>query len=173
MTTASRKYKVIIGPDLTNGRSPFGHLQIPICLLRDIALAPFLDTTALRVCRWLLHNPLQHKSLLAPTTMPALNACLQVARLAEAGGDSVLHLVNVAKVTVLVFRLLDQKAKNKESAKELCESIANTSIPLPTVNPVALWTLAYRATLVLKLCPSASSIMHPPTSPRSESPRYR
>ncbi|PBK65338.1 hypothetical protein ARMSODRAFT_1022448 [Armillaria solidipes] len=61
--------------------------------------------------------------------MPALNARLQVARLAEAGGDSVPYLVNVAKVAVLVFRLLDQKAKNKESAKELCESIANTKLP--------------------------------------------
>ncbi|PBK65346.1 hypothetical protein ARMSODRAFT_441863 [Armillaria solidipes] len=58
--------------------------------------------------------------------MPALNACLQVARIAEAAGDSVPYLESVAKVAVLVFKLLDQKAKNKESAKELCESIANT-----------------------------------------------
>ncbi|KAK0218483.1 hypothetical protein EDD85DRAFT_355156 [Armillaria nabsnona] len=58
--------------------------------------------------------------------MPALNACLQVARLAEAAGDSVPYLESVAKIAVLVFKLLDQKAKNKESAKELCESIANT-----------------------------------------------
>ncbi|PBK84453.1 hypothetical protein ARMGADRAFT_1170069 [Armillaria gallica] len=58
--------------------------------------------------------------------MPALNACLQVARLAEATGDSVPYLESVAKVAVLVFKLLDQKAKNKESAKELCESMANT-----------------------------------------------
>ncbi|SJL02822.1 uncharacterized protein ARMOST_06160 [Armillaria ostoyae] len=112
--------------------------------------------------------------------MPALNARLQVARLAEAGGDSVPYLVNVAKVAVLVFSFLmfgllsfAQKAKNKESAKELCESIANTIIPLRTVKPVPLWTLAYRATLVLKICPSASSILRPPTSPRYESPRYR
>ncbi|KAK0185326.1 hypothetical protein F5146DRAFT_1125279 [Armillaria mellea] len=77
--------------------------------------------------------------------MPALNACLQVARLAEAAGDSVPYLESVAKVAVLVFKLLDariillhstnvgadprvlqQKAKNKKSAKALCESIANT-----------------------------------------------
>ncbi|SJL02815.1 uncharacterized protein ARMOST_06152 [Armillaria ostoyae] len=70
--------------------------------------------------------------------MPALNACLQVARLAEATGDSVPYLESVAKVAVLVFKLLDarftilhhtdQKAKIKESAKELCESIANTIV---------------------------------------------
>ncbi len=77
--------------------------------------------------------------------MSALNACLQVSRLAEAAGDSVPFLESVAKIAVLVFKLLDvrlillhcmhvltdscalqQKAKNKESAKELCESIANT-----------------------------------------------
>ncbi|SJL02825.1 uncharacterized protein ARMOST_06163 [Armillaria ostoyae] len=65
--------------------------------------------------------------------MPALNARLQVARLAEAAGDSVPYLESVAKVAVLVFRLLDQKAKNKESAKELCESIANTIIVIETL----------------------------------------
>ncbi len=39
--------------------------------------------------------------------MPALNACLQVARLTEAAADSVPYLESVAKVAVLVFRLLD------------------------------------------------------------------
>ncbi|PBK65336.1 hypothetical protein ARMSODRAFT_1022446 [Armillaria solidipes] len=65
--------------------------------------------------------------------MPALNACLQVARLAEAAGDSVPYLESVAKVAVLVFKLLDQKAKNKESVKELCESIANTIMVIETL----------------------------------------
>ncbi|PBK84444.1 hypothetical protein ARMGADRAFT_1088460 [Armillaria gallica] len=39
--------------------------------------------------------------------MSALNACLQVARLAEAAADSVPYLESMAKVAVLVFRLLD------------------------------------------------------------------
>ncbi|SJL18222.1 uncharacterized protein ARMOST_21800 [Armillaria ostoyae] len=39
----------------------------------------------------------------------------------------------MAKVTGVVFRLLDQKAKNKESAKELCESIANTIMVIDTL----------------------------------------
>ncbi|KAK0436259.1 hypothetical protein EV421DRAFT_1132285 [Armillaria borealis] len=65
--------------------------------------------------------------------MPALNARLQVARLTEAAGDSVPYLESVAKVAVLVFKLLDQKAKNKESAKELCESIANTIMVIETL----------------------------------------
>ncbi|SJL02821.1 uncharacterized protein ARMOST_06159 [Armillaria ostoyae] len=49
MATASRKYKAFIAPDVVNGRSPFRRLQVRVYLLRDIALAPFLDTTALRV----------------------------------------------------------------------------------------------------------------------------
>ncbi len=39
--------------------------------------------------------------------MPALTACLQVARLAEAAGDSVPYLESVAKVAILVFKLLN------------------------------------------------------------------
>lgn len=39
--------------------------------------------------------------------MTALNACLTVARLAEAAGDSVPYLENVAKIAVLVFELLE------------------------------------------------------------------
>ncbi|PBK84437.1 hypothetical protein ARMGADRAFT_1037158 [Armillaria gallica] len=71
------------------------------------------------------HRPLQHKSLLPPITLPTIN-CLQVVRLSEAAGDSVPYLESVAKVAVLVFKLLNQKAKNNENTKELCESIANT-----------------------------------------------
>ncbi|KAK0436262.1 hypothetical protein EV421DRAFT_1832819 [Armillaria borealis] len=65
--------------------------------------------------------------------MPALNACLKVARLAEAAGDGVPYLKNVAKVAVIIFELLEQKGKNKEDAKELCESIANTIVIINTV----------------------------------------
>ncbi|PBK84438.1 hypothetical protein ARMGADRAFT_1037159 [Armillaria gallica] len=65
--------------------------------------------------------------------MSALNACLTVARLAEAAGNSVPYLENVAKVAVLVFELLEQKGKNKEDAKEICESIANTIVVIDTL----------------------------------------
>ncbi|SJL02820.1 uncharacterized protein ARMOST_06158 [Armillaria ostoyae] len=65
--------------------------------------------------------------------MPALNACLKVARLAEAAGDGVPYLKNVAKVAVVIFELLEQKGKNKEDAKELCESIANTIVVIDTL----------------------------------------
>ncbi|KAK0450472.1 uncharacterized protein EV420DRAFT_1646386 [Desarmillaria tabescens] len=56
--------------------------------------------------------------------MPALNACLKVANIAEASG--VPYVENVAKVAVSVFELLEHKGKNKKNVKELCESIANT-----------------------------------------------
>ncbi len=39
--------------------------------------------------------------------MSALSACLTVARLAQAAGDSVPYLENVAKVVILVFKLLE------------------------------------------------------------------
>ncbi|PBK65341.1 hypothetical protein ARMSODRAFT_1022450 [Armillaria solidipes] len=65
-------------------------------------------------------------SLLPQTTMPALNVFLKVAEIAEASG--VPYLENVAKVAVVIFELLEQKGKNKENAKELCESIANTIV---------------------------------------------
>ncbi|PBK64288.1 hypothetical protein ARMSODRAFT_1054493 [Armillaria solidipes] len=95
LATVSRKYKVIIAPDVANCQSPFGRLQVPICLLRDINIA----------------------QVLSPTTVPALNACLKVAEIAEASG--VPYVENVAKVAVVVFKLLETKAKNKESVKEL------------------------------------------------------
>ncbi len=68
------------------------------------------STSTLWVRRALLHRPLQHKSLLPPTTMTSLDACLQVARLAEPTGDSVPYLESVAKVAVLVFKLLDVRS---------------------------------------------------------------
>ncbi|KAK0218480.1 hypothetical protein EDD85DRAFT_355050 [Armillaria nabsnona] len=63
--------------------------------------------------------------------MSALNACLKVAQIAEA--SSVPYLENVAKVAVVIFELLEQKGKNKEDAKELCESIANTIVIIDTL----------------------------------------
>ncbi|KAK0450486.1 uncharacterized protein EV420DRAFT_1766592 [Desarmillaria tabescens] len=56
--------------------------------------------------------------------MPALNACLKVANIAEASG--VPYVENVAKVAASTLKLLEQKRKNKKDSKELCESIANT-----------------------------------------------
>ncbi|KAK0491736.1 hypothetical protein EDD18DRAFT_1334595 [Armillaria luteobubalina] len=58
--------------------------------------------------------------------MSPLNACLKVAKIAEA--SSAPYLENVAKVAVVVFELLKQKGKNKKDAKELCESIADTIV---------------------------------------------
>ncbi|KAK0479808.1 hypothetical protein EDD18DRAFT_1113742 [Armillaria luteobubalina] len=58
--------------------------------------------------------------------MSPLNACLKVAKIAEASGAP--YLENVAKVAVVVFELLKQKGKNKKDAKELCESIADTIV---------------------------------------------
>ncbi|SJL02817.1 uncharacterized protein ARMOST_06155 [Armillaria ostoyae] len=63
--------------------------------------------------------------------MSALNACLKVAQIAEA--SSVPYLENVAKVAVVIFELLEKKGKNKEDAKELCESIANTIVVIDTL----------------------------------------
>ncbi|KAK0185343.1 hypothetical protein F5146DRAFT_1228255 [Armillaria mellea] len=58
--------------------------------------------------------------------MPALNACLKVAKIAEASGAP--YLENVAKVAVVVFELLKEKGKNKKDAEELCQSIADTIV---------------------------------------------
>ncbi|PBK84446.1 hypothetical protein ARMGADRAFT_1088461 [Armillaria gallica] len=58
--------------------------------------------------------------------MSALNACLKVANIAEASG--VPYVQNVAKVAAAVFKLLEQKGKNKKNAEELCESIADTIV---------------------------------------------
>ncbi|KAK0185321.1 hypothetical protein F5146DRAFT_1072392 [Armillaria mellea] len=63
--------------------------------------------------------------------MPALNICLQVANIAEASG--VPYLEKLAKIAVTVFELLEKKGKNKEDAKELSESIANTIIVIDTL----------------------------------------
>ncbi|KAK0464100.1 hypothetical protein IW261DRAFT_133880 [Armillaria novae-zelandiae] len=63
--------------------------------------------------------------------MPALNACLKVADIAEVSG--VPYLENVAKIAVVMFELLAKKGENKESTKELCESIANTIVVIDTL----------------------------------------
>ncbi|KAK0218502.1 hypothetical protein EDD85DRAFT_355507 [Armillaria nabsnona] len=63
--------------------------------------------------------------------MSALNACLKVANIAEASG--VPYVENVAKVAVLVFKLLEQKGKNKKNADELCQSIADTIVVIDTL----------------------------------------
>ncbi|KAK0207296.1 hypothetical protein IW262DRAFT_665448 [Armillaria fumosa] len=63
--------------------------------------------------------------------MPALNICLKVADIAEASGAP--YLENVAKVAVVIFKLLEKKGENKESTKELCENIANTIIVIDTL----------------------------------------
>ncbi|KAK0479497.1 hypothetical protein IW261DRAFT_1564140 [Armillaria novae-zelandiae] len=63
--------------------------------------------------------------------MPALNACLKVADIAEVSG--VPYVENVAKVAVVIFEFLAEKGENKESTKELCESIANTIIVIDTL----------------------------------------
>ncbi|KAK0481010.1 hypothetical protein EDD18DRAFT_1113374 [Armillaria luteobubalina] len=69
--------------------------------------------------------------------MPTLNACLQVARIAEASG--IPYIQKLAKVTVAVVELLEQWGKNKKNIKALCESIANTVV---VINTVALTSLA-------------------------------
>ncbi|PBK84454.1 hypothetical protein ARMGADRAFT_1037173 [Armillaria gallica] len=117
MAMASSKYKATIAPDTVNPRSSCRQLQVPVHLARDISFA-------LRFCEL-------HKFLLSPTTMPALNVFLKVAEIAKASG--LPYLKNVAKVTVVIFKLLEQKGKNKEDAKELCESIANTIIIIDTL----------------------------------------
>ncbi|PBK84449.1 hypothetical protein ARMGADRAFT_1088463 [Armillaria gallica] len=63
--------------------------------------------------------------------MSALNACLKVAKIAEV--SSVPYLENVAKVAVVIFELLEQRGKNKENSKELCESIANTIVVIDSL----------------------------------------
>ncbi|KAK0436263.1 hypothetical protein EV421DRAFT_1132554 [Armillaria borealis] len=63
--------------------------------------------------------------------MPTLNVFLKIAEIAEA--SSVPYLENVAKVAIVIFELLEQKGKNKEDAKELCESIANTIVVIDTL----------------------------------------
>ncbi|KAK0436264.1 hypothetical protein EV421DRAFT_1132593 [Armillaria borealis] len=63
--------------------------------------------------------------------MPALNACLKVANIAEASG--VPYVQNVAKVAAGVFKLLEQKGKNKKNADELCQSIADTIVVIDTL----------------------------------------
>ncbi|KAK0234338.1 hypothetical protein IW262DRAFT_146280 [Armillaria fumosa] len=63
--------------------------------------------------------------------MSALNACLKVANIAEASG--IPYVQNVAKVAVVVFKLFEQKGKNKKDAKELCESIADTIVVIDTL----------------------------------------
>ncbi|PBK83594.1 hypothetical protein ARMGADRAFT_1089217 [Armillaria gallica] len=45
--------------------------------------------------------------------MPALDTYLKVARLAEAAGDSVPYIINATMIAVVIFKLLDQKGKNK------------------------------------------------------------
>ncbi|KAK0450489.1 uncharacterized protein EV420DRAFT_1562051 [Desarmillaria tabescens] len=62
--------------------------------------------------------------------MPALNACLKVASIAEASG--VPYVEKVAKVAVFIFELLEKKGKNKNNVKEPCESIANTIVVIDT-----------------------------------------
>ncbi|KAK0479815.1 hypothetical protein EDD18DRAFT_1113749 [Armillaria luteobubalina] len=65
------------------------------------------------------------------TTMPSLNACLQVASLAEASG--IPYIEKLAKVVVVVMELLEQRGNNKKDVKALCESIANTVVAINTV----------------------------------------
>ncbi|PBK84442.1 hypothetical protein ARMGADRAFT_1170063 [Armillaria gallica] len=61
----------------------------------------------------------------------ALNACLKVANIAEASG--VPYVENMANVALVVLKLLEQKGKNKKSAEELCESIADTIVVIDTL----------------------------------------
>ncbi|KAK0466643.1 hypothetical protein IW261DRAFT_1521104 [Armillaria novae-zelandiae] len=63
--------------------------------------------------------------------MPNLNACLQVASLAEASG--IPYIEKLAKVVVVVIELLEQRGNNKKDVKALCESIANTVVVINTV----------------------------------------
>ncbi|KAK0218484.1 hypothetical protein EDD85DRAFT_1029196 [Armillaria nabsnona] len=63
--------------------------------------------------------------------MSPLNACLKVANIAEASG--VPYVENVAKVALVALKLLEQKGKNKKSADELCESIADTIVVIDTL----------------------------------------
>ncbi|KAK0464098.1 hypothetical protein IW261DRAFT_1613572 [Armillaria novae-zelandiae] len=63
--------------------------------------------------------------------MSALNVCLKVANIAEASG--VPYVENVAKVAVVVFKLLEKKGKNKKAAKALSESIADTIVVIDTL----------------------------------------
>ncbi|KAK0185328.1 hypothetical protein F5146DRAFT_1125281 [Armillaria mellea] len=97
------KRKGDIHPDMVNRRSAGKRWQSPIHLATDIAFSPFRNATALR----------------------------PFAQIAEA--SSVPYLENVAKVAVVIFEALEQKGKNKEDAKELCESIANTIVVIDTL----------------------------------------
>ncbi|KAK0464097.1 hypothetical protein IW261DRAFT_1524714, partial [Armillaria novae-zelandiae] len=72
-----------------------------------------------------------HLSFSETTTMPALNVCLQVAKIAE--GSGIPYLEDLAKAGVTVFELLEKKGKNKKAAKELSESIANTIVVIDTI----------------------------------------
>ncbi|KAK0207292.1 hypothetical protein IW262DRAFT_1420802 [Armillaria fumosa] len=63
--------------------------------------------------------------------MPALNVCLQVANIAE--GSGIPYLERLAKAAVTIFELLEKKGKNKNAAKELSESIANTIVVIDTI----------------------------------------
>ncbi|KAK0185341.1 hypothetical protein F5146DRAFT_1228254 [Armillaria mellea] len=58
--------------------------------------------------------------------MSALNASLKVAKIAEASG--VPYVENVVKIAAVVFKLLEQKGKNKKNAEQLCQSIADTIV---------------------------------------------
>ncbi|KAK0479496.1 hypothetical protein IW261DRAFT_1607847 [Armillaria novae-zelandiae] len=63
--------------------------------------------------------------------MPAVNACTQVASLAEASG--IPYIEKLAKVTVAVLELLEVGVRNQKDVKTLCESIANTVVVINTV----------------------------------------
>ncbi|KAK0450495.1 uncharacterized protein EV420DRAFT_1562081, partial [Desarmillaria tabescens] len=78
-------------------------------------------------------SPSTARFLPLTTTMPDLDVCLQVARLAEAVSDNVPYVESVAKAAVIIFELLQQMGKNKEDAKELYESIANMIIIIDTL----------------------------------------
>ncbi|KAK0491744.1 hypothetical protein EDD18DRAFT_1186140, partial [Armillaria luteobubalina] len=69
--------------------------------------------------------------VLQTTTMPALNACLQVARIAEASG--IPYIEKLTKVTIAIMELLEQRGRNKKDVKALCKSIANTVVVINTV----------------------------------------
>ncbi|KAK0466644.1 hypothetical protein IW261DRAFT_1521109, partial [Armillaria novae-zelandiae] len=104
------------GYSASHGVTSFSHLIIP--------LLPWCrDCGSVR-------QSTAHLSFSEITTMPALNVCLQVAKIAE--GSGIPYLEDLAKAAVTVFELLEKKGKNKKAAKELSESIANTIVVIDT-----------------------------------------
>ncbi|KAK0462816.1 hypothetical protein IW261DRAFT_1527148 [Armillaria novae-zelandiae] len=106
------------GYSASYGVTSFSHLLVPLLPWCQDCGSVWLSTA--------------HLSFSETMTMPALNVCLQVAKIA--GGSGIPYFEDLAKVAVTVFELLEvQKGKNKKAAKELSESIANTIVIIDSI----------------------------------------